>query len=137
MGFDLSVSHDVELKKHNSRIHFYKNIEGRHLSTEAWEQNWIVIGMIYDSQSPFTVRGPKEWSWQTDLKKKKKNKKKKTLTGIVGMGILDVGIRSEAGEAVVRDFKHETIIHHTVGGFEVAMGDNHTVMQESHTLQRW
>lgn len=52
------------------------------------------------------------------------------------MGILDVTIRTEAGEAIVRDFKHKAIIHHTVGGFEVAMGDNHTVMQESHSLQR-
>lgn len=51
------------------------------------------------------------------------------------MGVLGVALVPEADQPVVCELQHEAAVHHAVGGFQVAMGDDHTVMEECHSLR--
>lgn len=52
------------------------------------------------------------------------------------MGVVCVALGAEAGQAVVSDLQHKAVIHHAVGRLQVAVGDDDTVVEESHALDR-
>ena len=56
------------------------------------------------------------------------------LTGIKGVCILGARVLVEAGQPVVSDLQNESTVHDTVGGLQVAMATNHTVVEEGHAL---
>lgn len=46
-----------------------------------------------------------------------------------------VDVALKAGQTVVGDLQHETIVHNTVGGLEFPMGEDDAVVEEHHALQ--
>lgn len=60
-----------------------------------------------------------------------------SLTSVIGVCVIPVRIAAEARQPVIGDFQHEATVYYAIGGLEVAMGHDHAVVKECHTLCVW
>lgn len=53
------------------------------------------------------------------------------------MGVFScVAVTAEAGQTIVGDLQNKAVVHHTVGGLKFTMGEDNTVVEEQHALNK-